>query len=361
MRNRKGSTAMLGLVVAAMATVAACGGPSTSSSSSAAADTSSAPAASSEPASPASESPKTMRPVTVLLDWYPNPDQVSLYLAKEKGFFADVGLDVTLQAPSDPSDPPKLVSTGNVELGISYQPEMYFSTQAGLKIKAVASLIPTALNSVMWLESSGLKSLSELNGKTIGMPGFATDTAFLSTIFAAYNIDPGSVNVVTVKTSLMQALLSGKADAVIGAYGNIEGVKLAEDGFNPTITRVSDAGVPNYDELVLIANSDRLASDADYQAIVRDFLAALAKATAAAIADPAMSTAVMTAVVADVAGPTLNAQVAATLSLLSNPKGFGQMDAANWDSFGKFMVDQKLVDAVSPATDLMTNEFLPAS
>jgi putative hydroxymethylpyrimidine transport system substrate-binding protein len=301
-----------------------------------------------------------MRPVTVLLDWFPNPDQVALYVSKEKGFFEEAGLDVTLQAPSDPSDPPKLVSTGNVELGISYQPEMYFSAQAGLKIKAVASLIPTALNSVIWLEKSGLTSMDQLSGKTMGTAGLATDTAFLSAIFKKNNIDPASVNVVTVKTSLIQALVSGKADAVIGAYGNIEGVELQEEGLNPTITPVSAAGVPNYDELVLIANTEKLASDTEYQAIVRDFLGALAKGTAAAIADPAMSEEVMAGVVEDVAGPTLKAQVAATLPLLENPKGFGQMDAAAWDAFGAFMKDQGLLESVAPAADLTTNDFLPA-
>ncbi|MEI8057391.1 MAG: ABC transporter substrate-binding protein [Actinomycetes bacterium] len=341
------STAIALVTVASMAALTACGGGTATPSSSPTASDSVAPS-SSAPA----------RPITVLLDWFPNPDHVSLYLTKSNGLFEAAGLDVTLQPPSDPADPPKLVSVGQVALGISYQSEMPYSMQAGLKVKAVAALIPTALNSMIWLDTSGIKSLADLGGKTIGTAGLPTDTAFLSAVYKANNIDPASVNVVTVKTSLVQALESGKVDAVIGAYGNIEGVQLQQDGFKPTITPVSDAGVPNYDELVVIANSDKLASDTEYQQMVRDFLSALAKGTALAMADPAAAEAAMAGIVADTSGPALNAQIAATLPLLNNPAGFGQMDAAKWDEFSAFMKAQGLIDAVPAASDMLTNEFL---
>ena len=355
------STALVGVAVASIAALSACGGGGSSSTSSSAAASTSAATSASASASP-SESPTSSapaRPVTVLLDWFPNPDHVSLYVAKSAGLFDAAGLDVTLQPPSDPADPPKLVSVGQVPLGISYQSEMPYSVQAGLKVKAVAALIPTALNSVIWLEKSGLKSLADLGGKTIGSAGLPTDTAFLSAIYKANNIDPASVNVVTVKTSLIQALESGKVDAVIGAYGNIEGVQLQQDGQNPVITPVSEAGVPNYDELVVLANSDKLASDTEYQQLVRAFLSALAKGTALAMADPAAAEAAMAGVVEDTSGPALNAQIEATLPLLKNPSGFGQMDAAKWDKFSAFMKAQGLIEAVPPASEMQTNDFLP--
>ncbi len=61
------------------------------------------------------------KPVTVLLDWFVNPDHVPLYVALEKGFFKKRGLDVTFIAPSNPNDPPKLVAAGKADLAVSYQ------------------------------------------------------------------------------------------------------------------------------------------------------------------------------------------------------------------------------------------------
>lgn len=367
MKTHRAMPLRLAAVAALSALVlAACSGSgdsATSESSAPAEETSEA--AATDGAAPAAETTEaaaaceSLTPVTLLLDWFPNPDHVALYVTKAKGYWEEQCLDVTLQPPSDPTDPPKLVSTGKVELGVSYQPEMYFQVPAGLKIKAVAALVPTALNSLMWLDGGSIKSVADLGGKTIGEPGFGSNRAYLSAIFAANNIDPATVKVVAVKTALAQALTSGAADAVIGAYGNIEGEQMKQEGLTPVITPVSDIGVPNFDELVIIANSDRLASDAAYQDIVKKFLAGLAKGNADAIADPTFSEQTMAAVGGDYAGPALPLMIEATLPLLDNPAGFGRMDAASWDKYGKFMVQQKLIDKAPSGADLLTNDFLP--
>jgi putative hydroxymethylpyrimidine transport system substrate-binding protein len=310
---------------------------------------------------PSGSTAPAMRDITVLLDWFPNPDHVALYMAQDKGYFTEAGLNVKLQAPSDPSDPPKLVSTGKVELGISYEPEMYFSHQAGLKVTAVGSLIPTALNSVMATKNSPVKSLADLGGKTIGDAGLPTDAAFLQAIYAANNIDPNSVKEINLKTSLVSAMLSGKVDATIGAYRNIEGVQLQMEGQDPMIVPISEAGVPDYNELVVIANTDRLASDDAYGQIVRDFLSALAKGSAAAQADPAAAEASMAKVAKGYDSDQLAKMIDATTPLLKNSLGDLQMDAAQWTSFGDWMYENKLIDAKVDASAVMTTDFLPTS
>ncbi len=343
--------------------LAACSGSGEESSSDAAANASPDTASESAAESPADQasSCESLVPVTLLLDWFPNPDHVALYVTQAKGYWEDECLDVTIQPPSDPADPPKLVSTGNVELGVSYQPEMFFQVPAGLKIKAVAALVPNTLNSMMWLEDGPISTVADLAGKTVAEPGFGSDRAYLNGIFQANNIDPSSVQVVTVKTALSQALISGAAQAVIGTYGNIEGEQLAYEGFKPVITRLSSIGVPNYDELVIIASAERLESDSAYQQMVRAFLVGLAKGNAAAIADPTFSEKTMAAVGGDYAGPSLPLMIKATLPLLENPRGFGRMDPASWDEFGAFMIKEGMIESVPPAADLLTNDFVPAS
>ena len=70
--------------------------------------------------------------VRVLLDWFPNPDHVALYTALDKGLFTEANLAVTLTPPANPADPLKLVAAKQVELGISYQPDVLMAAEQDL-------------------------------------------------------------------------------------------------------------------------------------------------------------------------------------------------------------------------------------
>ena len=78
--------------------------------------------------------------VTLLLDWFINPDHGPIIIAKEKGFFADKGLDVEIIAPADPADPPKLVAAGKADLAISYQPQLHLQVAEGMPLTRVGTL-----------------------------------------------------------------------------------------------------------------------------------------------------------------------------------------------------------------------------
>ena len=85
----------------------------------------------------------------------------------------------------------------------------------------------------------------------------------------------------------MQPVISGRADAMFGGFLNVEGVDLAERGLDPRVVPVDRLGVPTYDELVLVADADRVAEDPQP---IRDFLAALERGTEAAAKDPQAAT-----------------------------------------------------------------------
>ena len=75
--------------------------------------------------------------LTVLLDWFVNPDHATLFVAQEKGYFADAGLEVELIAPADPNDPPKLVAAEKADLAVSYQPQLHLQVAEGLPLVRV--------------------------------------------------------------------------------------------------------------------------------------------------------------------------------------------------------------------------------
>jgi putative hydroxymethylpyrimidine transport system substrate-binding protein len=222
-------------------------------------------------------------PFTLALDFYVNPDHAGIFEAIDNGYFRDAGLEVEPQTPSDPSAPIRQVAAGNADLAISYEPEVLLAHDQGLPVKAVAAVVPTPLTSMIWLRESGIRSVKDLRGKTIATAGIPYQEAYLDAILDDAGLSPGDVEVVNVQQGLLQAVLTGKAQAMLGGFLNVEGVDLKLRGKDPTIIPVNMLGIPTYDELVLVANSDTLD---DRSEDIRLFIDALERGTRAAVDDP---------------------------------------------------------------------------
>jgi len=288
----------------------------------------------------ASTAPGGARNVSLQLDRYPNPDHVGIYTAIDRGFFAGHGLNVTPHQPTDVSDPIKYVAAGRTDLGISYEPELFFAQQQHAPVVAVATIVPRALNSVIARGGEGITTPADLRGKTIGVDGSDSTNAYLDTVLRHAGLDPAhDVNRVTVGFNLVPALLAHKVDAVVGVYRNIEGAQLAARGVDPVVFPVDRYGVPQYDELVVVANSERLRDDAGYRDTVRRFVAGLAAGTAYAKAHPSAALAVMRRHASRDYLDALSLSVRETLPLLD----VRAPDAAAWTRFGRWMQAQGLL------------------
>ena len=196
--------------------------------------------------------------ITVLLDWFINPDHAPLIIAKEKGFFIAAGLDVKLIAPSDPSMPPKLVAAGKADLAVSYQPQLHVQVDQGLPLIRIATLVSTPLNSLVVLKDGPIKSIKDLKNKKIGFSVGGFEDALLSVMLNKYGLSLKDVTLINVNFSLSPSIVSGKVDAVIGAFRNFELnqmdiVKKPGRAFYP-----EEEGVPPYDELILVAHKNNL-------------------------------------------------------------------------------------------------------
>ena len=107
--------------------------------------------------------------LTVILDWFLNPDHATLVVADELGFFKEFGLEVALIEPADPNDPPKLVAAGKADLAISYQPQLHLQYSEGLPLSRIGTLVATPLTTLLVLAESPIKSIKDLKGKKIGL------------------------------------------------------------------------------------------------------------------------------------------------------------------------------------------------
>ncbi|WIY83534.1 ABC transporter substrate-binding protein [Propionimicrobium sp. PCR01-08-3] len=297
--------------------------------------------------------------VSVLLDWAPNPDHVALYAAQHTGAYQDAGVNVAFTTPSNTADAAREVSLGRVDLAVSYEPDTLIAIDSGLDVISVAALIPTSLTSLITRYDSGIESAADLGGTTIGLSGLASQEPTIDFIARNANVDPSSIQLPNVQQSLNQALLTDQVDAIFGAFRNIEGVELAEQG-DFRILPATDLGVPDYAELVIIANPQRLQDDADYAERVRAFLAGTAQGQQAAIADPQAAIDALTPETEGSYDPEVLAKmVDATIELLPTD-GFGTQSGDDWATYASWMFDNGLLESAVDGADATTNEYLPA-
>lgn len=196
--------------------------------------------------------------LNVMLDWFVNPDHAPLFVALEKGFFNERGLEVNFITPSNPNDPPKLVAAGKVDLAVSYQHQHHLQVDKGLPLVRVATLIATPLNALVVLADGPIQSPADLKGKTIGYSIGGFETVLLKVMLGNHGLNLSDVELVNVNFSLSPSLFTGQTQAVIGAFRNFE-LNQMEIAKKPgRAFFVEEHGIPPYDELIIVAHRNRI-------------------------------------------------------------------------------------------------------
>jgi putative hydroxymethylpyrimidine transport system substrate-binding protein len=194
--------------------------------------------------------------LTLLLDWFVNPDHAPIIVAAERGLFEQHGLELEIVAPADPNDPPKLVAAGQAEIAIGYQPQLHIQVDQGLPLVRFGTLIATPLNSLVVLEASGIDSIADLKGKKVGFSVGGFEDALLAAMLGKHGLALEDIELINVNFNLSAALLSEQVDAVIGAFRNFELNQLELEGRAGRAFFPEEEGVPVYDELIFITHED---------------------------------------------------------------------------------------------------------
>ncbi|HMD58093.1 MAG TPA: ABC transporter substrate-binding protein [Solirubrobacteraceae bacterium] len=302
----------------------------------------------------------TVKPLTLMLDFFPNADHAAIYSAIAHGDFRAVGLDVKPATPADPSEPLKLLASGKVDMAITYEPELLLARDEGLHVVSIAALVQRPLTSIIALPGRHVSSVADLAGKRVGTAGIAYQTAELRTALVHASVSPADVREVNVGFNLIPAMLSGQVDATLGGFWNYEAIQLRLMHRHPVVIPIDQAGVPSYDELVLAVREGQAHTDGQD---LRAFLAALTRGEREVRADPQAAT----RTVID-ANPSLEPKLqlesirqtlpATQPANASEP--FGYQDPGAWASFASWMFAHGLL-AHDPTSGLppFTNEFLP--
>ncbi|HEV3318695.1 MAG TPA: ABC transporter substrate-binding protein [Solirubrobacteraceae bacterium] len=301
-----------------------------------------------------------VKPFTVMLDWFPNADHAPLYAAIAGGDFRAVGLEVHPVVPPETADPLKLLAAGKVDMAISYEPELLLARDQGLKLVSIGALVQRPLTSIIALPGAHVSRVADLAGKAVGTAGIPYQAAELRAALQAAGVNPASVREVNVGFNLVPAMLSKKVAATLGGYWNYEAIQLTLMHKRPLTIPIDQAGVPQYDELVLVVREDEARTRGQD---LRAFMQALARGERAVRANPRAAAALVVK-----ANPSLEPALqlesirqtlpAATPASPSSPYGWQAPSA--WASFGAWMLAHGLLQH-NPNGGLppFTNEFLP--
>lgn len=282
--------------------------------------------------------------LTVVLDWLENVNHAALFAARESGAFARHGLDVTLIAPADPSTPPALVAAGQADLGVTLGTHINLLVEKGLPVVRIGSLIDRPMNTIGVTNRDAIHTLADLKGRIVGFPSAGIEEDLMRAMLASAGVQPSDCQAIKLNYQAQQALLSGRVDAAIGIFRNVEALQLDTMGKPPLLFAPEDHGVPAYDELILIA-AKRNAADSRLPA----FLAALREATAALHADPQGALTTWRAAHPDQDNPTLPRSWDTTLaSLAADPAA---LDGARYLAFQDFCLKHGIISQSRPLAD----------
>jgi putative hydroxymethylpyrimidine transport system substrate-binding protein len=299
--------------------------------------------------------------VRLMLDFFPNADHAGIYAAQGTGAFEKAGLDVKIATPSDPSAPLKLLAAGRVDLAISYEPELLLARDRGQKLVAVGALVQKPLTSVVSIGRRAISDPKQLAGKTVGTAGIPYQSAYLKAILGRAGVDPASVKEVNVGFNLVPAMLSGKVGATLGAYWNYEAIQLAQQRKRPKVIRMERAGVPTYNELVIVARESDLDAETG-GAKVRRFMRALTQGMNALRKNPDSGIDPLMRANRDLDRRLQEASVKATMPVFfpaARAQPFGFMNPTEWAAYGDWMARNRLLRTPPDAARALTNEFLP--
>ena len=279
--------------------------------------------------------------MTVLLDWFVNPDHGPLIVAKENGYFADVGLEVEIVAPADPSAPPKLVAAGQADIAISYQPQLHLQIAEGLPLVRVGTLIATPLNCLLVLKDGPIKTLADLKGKKVGYSVAGVEEALLTGMLERYGVKLSDIELINVNFSLSPALMSEQVDAVIGAFRNFELNQMDIEGVAGRCFYLEEEGIPPYDELIYVANPNLMD-----KGMLRRFIGATELATQFIINNPQKSWEIFSNTAKELQSELNKRAWSDTLPRFAlRPAAF---DAGRYNRFQNFLIDSGLLSEAMP-------------
>ena len=296
--------------------------------------------------------------VTVVLDWTPNTNHTGLYVALDKGYYKEEGLDVEIVQPSDGSAS-SLIATGKGDFGVSYQEDVTYALTSDepLPIKAIATIIQHNTSGFASPSSKNIKTVKDFENKTYGGWGAESEKATLNAVMSNNGADFNTVKLVDIGEDDFFTSTKGEVDIsnVFEGWTCIEG-KLRGEDVNFIATRDLDKRLDYYTPL-LITNNSILNDNPD---LAKKFLSATTKGYEDCISQPEESAKILLKYAPEINEDlAIESQKYLADKYIDDASRWGEMKDSVWNNYTDFMKEYKLINKDMKASDAYTNEFLP--
>lgn len=291
--------------------------------------------------------------VRFALDWTPNTNHTGLYVAQQKGYFKDAGLDVEI-LPYNDSNPDVLVDSGQADFGVSFQDAATISMAAGANVRSVMAVEQTWATKVSVLANrDDIQSPKDLDGKTYGGFGTPADQALMAGVIKAAG-GKGEFNNVTLNTNAYEAMYSGDVDFTV-PYVAWEGIEAEDRGVKLKHFAYTDYGFPDCYQVLILGNNDWLAAHPDE---AKAFVQALQHGYQDAVDDPDGAAEILqqenSDLLTDVDFLKRSQRMLSKDYMLDKNGKFGHQTEQQWAELGKFLYDNGLL--VDASNKPMTSE-----
>lgn len=300
---------------------------------------------------------KELKDVTMMLDWFPNTNHTGLYVALEKGYFEEEGLNVEIKEPGDGISAEQVVASGKADFAISYQEALTQARTSEIPLVSIAAIIQENTSAFASLKEANITSPKDFEGKRYGGWGSPTEEAVLKALSDKYEIDYNEIEQVTLgQTDFFQSI--GRDADFEWIYYGWDGVEAERRGIELNYIFLKDIDEAlNYYTPIIATSEAKIEEDRE---MIRAFMRAVAKGYEFTIKNPEDAASILLKHV-----PDLNEElVKASQKWLSkqyqgDAEQWGFQKEEVWKRYADWMFEQGLIESNIEAEKAFTNEFLP--
>lgn len=296
--------------------------------------------------------------VTVILDWTPNTNHTGLYVAKEKGYYEDLGLDVEIIQPSEGSSL-QLIAAGKGDFGISYQEDLTFArtSDSPLPVKAIATIIQHNTSGFASPKEKNIETVNDFEGKVYGGYGGPSESSILKAVMEKNGADFSKLTTVDVGTEDFFIATKNNIDFewTFEGWTNIQ-AKLRGFDINYIPLIELDERLDYYTPIIA-ASENVLENKSD---MVTKFMEATTKGYEYAINNPEDAANILVTEVPEIDKDlAIESQKYLADKYKDDANRWGEMKDSVWNNYTSFLLENGVIEKDMKASEAYTNEFLP--
>lgn len=294
--------------------------------------------------------------VTIMLDWTPNTNHTGLYVAKDKGFYQEQGLDVEILQSGAPG-PAQLVAAGQIDFGVSYQEEVTNARAADIPLVSLAAVIQHNTSGFASLKEDNLTRPSNLEGKRYGGWGSPAEHAVIEAVMVKDQADPKTVEFVDIGAADFFSIIGKQVDFTWIFYG-WDGIQagLKDIPINIIMLKDFDEALDYYTP-VIITSENNIKENSE---VVKKFMKAASQGYEFAIKNPQESAQILLANAPELdKNLVVESQKWLADQYQADAPQWGMQKTEVWTRYAKWMFDKKLLNKEIDIDKAFTNEFLP--